>query len=228
MLIGPSAWACGVMYRKAILPGRASSGFSRAWCAHRAADHRPGEALRGRGVGVTGDPARLGGRSSLRYAHGGLLVAGTLVLLQWVRRRLETGRWAAHAGMRRRPSSGWQASAFVGAGQEPGGGDVSDEIHPYVVYRIDGGQMECALWRLEDGRKALALFLSGDAAMSYRECAKLGPGWAICRPAKEALLQLLKGCFQSEIGHAVLDPDHEKAKRIFDIHEILVAVGEQG
>jgi hypothetical protein len=103
---------------------------------------------------------------------------------------------------------------------------VTDEIQPYVVYRIDGGQMECALWQFQDGQKALALFLSGDAATSYREYANLGAEWKLFCPAKEALLQLLKGCFQVGIGYAVLDPDLEKAKRVFDIRAILSAVGE--
>ena len=106
--------------------------------------------------------------------------------------------------------------------------DVSDEIQPYVVYRIQGDQMECALWQFKDGPKALALFLSGDAGTSYRESANLGAEWKIFCPAKEALLQLLKGCLQAGIGYAVLDPDLEKAKRIFNIQEILSAVGEEG
>ena len=103
---------------------------------------------------------------------------------------------------------------------------MSDEIQPYVVYRIDGDQMECALWQFKDGQKALALFLSGDAATSYRESANLGAAWKIFCPAKEALLQMLKGCNDAGIDFAVLDPDLEKAKRIFNIHEILKAAGE--
>jgi hypothetical protein len=101
---------------------------------------------------------------------------------------------------------------------------VSDEIQPYVVYRIDGNQMECALWQFKDGPKALALFLSGDAATPYRGSAKLGAEWKIFCPAKETLLQMLKGCHEAGIGYAVLDPDLEKAKRIFNIDEILRAV----
>lgn len=101
---------------------------------------------------------------------------------------------------------------------------MSDEIQPYVVYRIDGDQMECALWQFKDGEKALALFLSGDAAISYRESANHSAEWKIFCPAKQVLLRLLKGCFQSGIGYAVLDPDLEKAKRIFSIQEILSTV----
>jgi hypothetical protein len=102
---------------------------------------------------------------------------------------------------------------------------VSDEIEPYVVYRIEGEQMVCALWRIEDGREAIALFLSGDAATSYMESARLGAGWKIFRPAKKVLLQLLNGGYQSGIGHAVLDPGLETAKRIFSIREMLHGVG---
>lgn len=103
---------------------------------------------------------------------------------------------------------------------------MSDEIQPYIVYRIGGDQMECALWQFKDGQKALALFLSGDAATSFKESANLGAEWKIFCPAKEALLQMLKGCHDAAIGYAVLDPDLEKAKRIFIIHEILNAAGE--
>jgi hypothetical protein len=103
--------------------------------------------------------------------------------------------------------------------------DVSEEIEPYIIYRIDGEQMVCALWQTEDGRKALALFLSGDAATSYRESANLGAEWKIFRPAKKVLLQLLNGGYQSGVGHAVLDPGLETAKRIFSIQEILHGIG---
>ena len=104
---------------------------------------------------------------------------------------------------------------------------VSEEIQPYVVYRIDGDQMGCALWQFKDGQKALALFLSGDAATAYQTSANLGAEWKIFYPAKEALLQMLKGCHEAGIGCAVLDPDLERAKRIFNIHEILNAVAEK-
>ncbi|MSQ97315.1 MAG: hypothetical protein EXR98_22550 [Gemmataceae bacterium] len=103
---------------------------------------------------------------------------------------------------------------------------MSDEIQPFVVYRIDGAQMECALWQFKDGQKALAFFLSGDAATSFKESANLGPEWKIFCPAREALLQMLKGCHEAGIGYAVLDPDLERAKRIFNIQDILSAVAE--
>ncbi len=103
--------------------------------------------------------------------------------------------------------------------------DMSDEIKPFVVYRIDGKQLECALWQFQDGQKALALFLSGDAATSYRASANLGDEWKVFAPAREALLEMLKGCHETGIGYAVLDPDQEKAKRIFSIPQVLKTVG---
>jgi hypothetical protein len=83
---------------------------------------------------------------------------------------------------------------------------VSDEIQPFLVYRIDADQMECALWQFKDGQKALALFLSGDAATSFKESASLGAEWKIFCPAKEALLQLLKGCHEASMrGHGICE-----------------------
>ena len=103
---------------------------------------------------------------------------------------------------------------------------MTDEIDPYIVYRLDGDEMECALWQTKEGEMALALFLSGDSALSYRQSANLGADWKIFRPAKPVLLQLLRACNHGGISYAVLDPDREKAKRIFDIAEIAKAAGE--
>jgi hypothetical protein len=103
---------------------------------------------------------------------------------------------------------------------------VTDEIQPYVVYRIDGAQIECALWQFKDGQKALALFLSGDTATTYRQAIDPAGEWKIFRPDRDALLQMLKACQEGGIAFAVLDPDLEKAKRIFDIAAILKTVGD--
>jgi hypothetical protein len=68
--------------------------------------------------------------------------------------------------------------------------------------------------------------LSGDTATSYRESANLGAEWKVFCPSKEFLLQLLKSCYHTGIGNAVLDPDLKKAKRIFIIQEILRKVAK--
>jgi hypothetical protein len=103
---------------------------------------------------------------------------------------------------------------------------VPEEIQPYIIYRLTEGQLECALWQISGGPKALALFLSGDAAAVYRQSGQLDDKWHIFRPERPALLELLKACFQAEIRYAVLDPDPQKAKRVFSIEEILTAVGK--
>ena len=104
--------------------------------------------------------------------------------------------------------------------------NVSEEIQPYVVYRIDGDQVECALWQLKEGQKALAFFLSGDSAVSYRDSTSHGTDWKVLCPATENLVKLLKAYYQAGIEYAVLEPDLEKAKRIFNIRELLSAVAE--
>jgi hypothetical protein len=100
---------------------------------------------------------------------------------------------------------------------------VSEEIHPYVVYRINGDQLECTIWKLQEGEKAVALFLTAEAAAAYGKAAKLGSEWKVFQPGKEALLQLLTACHQAGIRYAVLDPDLTQAKRIFDLGEVLRA-----
>jgi hypothetical protein len=81
-------------------------------------------------------------------------------------------------------------------------GKRADEIQPYVVYRIDGAQLECALWQFKDGQKALALFLSGDTATSYQQAIDRAGEWKIFRPERHALLQMLKACHEGGIAFA--------------------------
>jgi hypothetical protein len=100
---------------------------------------------------------------------------------------------------------------------------VTEDILPYVVCRPEGGQAECALWQLATGQRAVALFLSEDAATAYRAAAHPGPEWRIFRPAREALLQLLRAGYQSGILYAVLDPERDRAKRIFVLEQVLAA-----
>jgi hypothetical protein len=104
---------------------------------------------------------------------------------------------------------------------------VNDELRPYIVYRVNGQQAECALWQLQEGQKALALFLSGDTATAYRDAGGLGDGWQVFRPGREALLQLLEASYQAGVVYAVLDPDRAQAKTVFDLKSVLAAVRGQ-
>ena len=96
-----------------------------------------------------------------------------------------------------------------------------EELSPYLLYRITGDQLECALWQLEDGRKALALFLSGDQATAYHQATHLGEEWKMLRPERRDLLEIIRTAYHSGVQLAVLDPDSTKAKRIFDLQDII-------
>ncbi len=104
------------------------------------------------------------------------------------------------------------------------GCSMTDELNPYLLYRIDGEQGDCALWQLQEGPRALALFLSEASASSYKYAAGLGGEWRILRPGRAPLIELMKTCFQQGIDYAVLDPSRDQAKRIFNIREILAAI----
>ena len=101
---------------------------------------------------------------------------------------------------------------------------LREEIQPFIVFRIAAGAAECATWQVQSGTKALALFLSQESAAAYCVAAELGPEWRVIRPPRAGLLELLRASRQAGIGMAVLDPDREKARRVFDIGEILAAV----
>ena len=97
------------------------------------------------------------------------------------------------------------------------------EIEPYVVCRAVGGELECALWTLAEGQKALALFLTAESATAYLASAKLLAPWRILLPVKADLLEILRGCAAAGIDYAVLDPNESEAKRMFDIARIVQA-----
>lgn len=101
---------------------------------------------------------------------------------------------------------------------------LRDEIEPFILFRLAGGQAECATWQVEAGAKALALFLSEAAASAYAATSGLGSDWRVFRPKRAAMLELLRASRASGIALAVLDPDQQKARRVFDINEILAAV----
>ena len=105
---------------------------------------------------------------------------------------------------------------------------TKDELDPYLVYRVEGAQVECAVWQLKDGPTALALFLSSESATAYQLALGLGSEWKVFRPARAGLLQLVQAAVQNGILYAVLDPDLEKAKRVFDLQMIVAALGLNG
>jgi hypothetical protein len=104
---------------------------------------------------------------------------------------------------------------------------MSVEIEPYFVYRFVGSNVEFAMWRLTDGQRALALFQTAEAAHAYRAAVPLGDEWLVLRPKRPALLELLRATHQAGVRFAVLDPDREKAKSVFDLTAIVEASGSE-
>jgi hypothetical protein len=100
----------------------------------------------------------------------------------------------------------------------------ADEINPFLLYRLAGGQVECALWQIQEGGRALALFLTAESAARYHTASGLSAEWKVARPGRAGLLELARTAVAAGVRHAVLDPDHEKARRLFDLSEILLAV----
>lgn len=98
----------------------------------------------------------------------------------------------------------------------------ADEVEPFVAYRVEGDKMDFALWPLAEGGKALALFLTAEAARSFVETAQLTDDWRIVRPTKRDLLRILEECWEAGILRAVLDTQDGK-QILFDIFEVLQA-----
>lgn len=98
---------------------------------------------------------------------------------------------------------------------------MTDEIQPFLLHRIVDGQVEFALWQLREGQRAIALFLNADSATAYAVAAELSGDWQVFHPEKEMLWKILQFASEAGMRWAVLEPDQEKAKRIFDIGEIL-------
>ena len=102
-----------------------------------------------------------------------------------------------------------------------------DEVEPYVAYRLDGDKMDFALRPLADG-KALALFLTPEAARSFLEDTDARLDWRIVRPVKRDLLKVLEECWEAGILHAVLDTNQPDKPILFDIFDVLQAERASG
>jgi hypothetical protein len=99
----------------------------------------------------------------------------------------------------------------------------TDEVEPYVAYRVEGEKMTFALWPLADGSQALALFLSVELAQRHVAGDPSAVDWRIVRPAKKDLHKVLEECWEAGILHAVLETGQPDKHLIFDILEVLQA-----
>lgn len=102
----------------------------------------------------------------------------------------------------------------------------ADEVEPYVAYRLDGDKMDFALRPLTEGRQALALFLTPEAARDFLESVGSGPQWRIVQPVKRDLMKILEECWEVGILHAVLDTNQPDKPILFDLFEVLQAERE--
>ena len=105
---------------------------------------------------------------------------------------------------------------------------VADELSPYLLVRVTDGRVDFARWRVREGHDALVLFLNSESAMAYAKSTLSGPGWQVVRPPRASILEIFRACHAAGVTFAVLDPDGEKAKRVFPIGEILAAAGTIG
>lgn len=110
----------------------------------------------------------------------------------------------------------------------PNDATPSDEVEPYVAYRLDGDKMDFALRPLADGKQALALFLSPEAARDFLDGGVSPMAWRIVRPVKRDLLRVLEECWEAGILHAVLDTNQPDKPMLFDIFDVLQAERESG
>ena len=98
------------------------------------------------------------------------------------------------------------------------------ELHPQLLYRVDGETARFATWELTDGHEALALFTSVEAATKYRDELTEAAAWSVYQPPREKLIEILQACRATGILYAALDPLGGSAKTLFDIPQVLAAV----
>jgi len=130
--------------------------------------------------------------------------------------------------MNKHPASGPATPEDNAPGGEAAPGDMpnSDELQPHVIYLNDPASPRCATWQLQQGHEALALFTSSEAAANY-QTNHLNQQWQVFRPDRSTLLTLLRASESQGVLYAVLDPDGESAKRIFDLPLVLKNAEQQ-
>jgi hypothetical protein len=97
------------------------------------------------------------------------------------------------------------------------------ELEPWVVVLGDAEDHALAMWRVSETQQpALALFSSQVHAQRYA-AANASPPWSAEQPARATLIGIMIACYRQGIELAVLDPDRETARRIFQLRDVLRA-----
>ena len=84
--------------------------------------------------------------------------------------------------------------------------DVAEDLRPHLLYRVESGKAHFAIWRLEGGPQALAIFTTADTAAKYRAELDTPDVWTAYQPPRATLLEILAACLPEGIGLAALDP----------------------
>lgn len=103
---------------------------------------------------------------------------------------------------------------------------ADDEIEPFVAYRLEGDKMDFAVRPSADGARAIALFLTAEAARAFLDAAGPSDDWRIVRPTKRDLLKILEECWEAGALKAVLETEQEDKQILFDIFDVLQASRE--
>jgi len=98
---------------------------------------------------------------------------------------------------------------------------MSDEFLPFLVSRAQGQHLHFAMLDLEGGQPGLAMFLEADAAQDYVSAAEDSSAWQVQRPGKSQLMDILRRCHAAGVRHAVLDPNRDATRRLFDLEQVL-------
>jgi hypothetical protein len=98
------------------------------------------------------------------------------------------------------------------------------DLHPQLLYRVDGDAARFATWRLAEGHEAVAIFSTTDTAKQYRTELSQSAGWNVIQPERDKLIKILNACRAAGILYAALDPLGGSAKTLFDIPRVLAAV----
>lgn len=97
-----------------------------------------------------------------------------------------------------------------------------DQI-PFLIFRTDKHNAEFAQWRTASGETAIAIFQDKPKAAKFLELASLGKDWQVFQPALPLLHSIFQSMLQSGVQWAVLDPDAQSAKSLFNLKEVVEA-----
>ncbi|MEX0867755.1 MAG: hypothetical protein WD030_10385 [Pirellulales bacterium] len=101
------------------------------------------------------------------------------------------------------------------------------EIEPFIVFHAGGDAAEVALWKLADGRQAIALFMDQESAEGYRAAAGLTDDWQVFQPDRAALVTLLHAALDSGVEFVVLQPTADSAQRLWSISDVLANADQE-